>query len=114
VLTAKNLTFGYGSRMIINDVSLSINAGEIVIIIGPNGAGKSTLLRLLTGYQKPLSGECYLQGRPVSQWPQKQLAKIRTVMLQQSQLTFPFKVKEVIAMGRAPYGKSILINQFMK
>jgi len=106
VLTAKNLTFGYGSRMIINDVSLSINAGEIVIIIGPNGAGKSTLLRLLTGYQKPLSGECYLQGRPVSHWPQKQLAKIRTVMLQQSQLTFPFKVKEVIAMGRAPYGKT--------
>jgi len=75
--------------MIIDDVSLSIKSGEIVIIIGPNGAGKSTLLRLLTGYQKPSSGECYLLDRPLSQWPQKQLAK----------------TKEVIAMGRAPYGK---------
>jgi ABC-type hemin transport system, ATPase component len=89
VLIAKNLTFAYSSRMIIDDVSLSIKSGEIVIIIGPNGAGKSTLLRLLTGYQKPSSGECYLLDRPLSQWPQKQLAK----------------TKEVIAMGRAPYGK---------
>lgn len=105
MLIAKNLTFAYSSRMIINDVSLSIKSGEIVIIIGPNGAGKSTLLRLLTGYQKPSAGECYLLDRPLSQWSQKQLAKTRTVMLQQSQLTFPFKVKEVIAMGRAPYGK---------
>ncbi|MCX8618783.1 heme ABC transporter ATP-binding protein [Gilliamella sp. B2923] len=106
ILCAKNLTFGYGERMIINDVSLDIKAGEIVIIIGPNGAGKSTLLRLLTGYQKPSSGQCYLQNKPLSQWSTKALAKIRTVMLQQSQLTFPFKVREVIAMGRAPYGKA--------
>ena len=77
MLIAKNLTFAYSSRMIIDDVSLSIKSGEIVIIIGPNGAGKSTLLRLLTGYQKPSSGECYLLDRPLSQWSQKQLAKTK-------------------------------------
>lgn len=105
MLTAEHLTFGYANRTLINDVSLNIQASEIVIIIGPNGAGKSTLLRLLTGYQKPASGECYLLNKPLSQWSETQLSKIRTVMLQQSQLTFPFKVKEVVAMGRAPYGK---------
>lgn len=105
MLMAEHLTFGYGNRTLINDVSLNIKTGEIVIIIGPNGAGKSTLLRLLTGYQKPLSGECYLLNQPLSQWSAKQLAKIRTVMIQQNQLSFPFKVKEVVAMGRAPYGK---------
>lgn len=105
MLTAEHLTFGYANRTLINDVSLNIKASEIVIIIGPNGAGKSTLLRLLTGYQKPASGECYLLNKPLSQWSEMQLSKIRTVMLQQSQLTFPFKVKEVVAMGRAPYGK---------
>ena len=106
MLTAEHLTFGYANRTLINDVSLNIQASEIVIIIGPNGAGKSTLLRLLTGYQKPASGECYLLNKPLSQWSETQLSKIRTVMLQQSQLTFPFKVKEVVAMGRAPYGKT--------
>lgn len=106
MLTAEHLTFGYANRTLINDVSLKIKASEIVIIIGPNGAGKSTLLRLLTGYQKPASGECYLLNKPLSQWSEMQLSKIRTVMLQQSQLTFPFKVKEVVAMGRTPYGKT--------
>ncbi|ORF50925.1 hemin ABC transporter ATP-binding subunit, partial [Gilliamella apicola] len=106
MLTAEHLTFVYANRTLINDVSLNIQASEIVIIIGPNGAGKSTLLRLLTGYQKPASGECYLLNKPLSQWSETQLSKIRTVMLQQSQLTFPFKVKEVVAMGRAPYGKT--------
>lgn len=105
MLIANSLTFAYGSKTIINEVSLTINAGEIVIIIGPNGAGKSTLLRLLTGYQQPSSGACFLLNKPLNQWSAKQLAKVRTVMLQHSQLTFPFSVKEVVAMGRAPYGK---------
>lgn len=106
MLTAEHLTFHCATRTLIDDVSLNINAGEIVVIIGPNGAGKSTLLRLLTGYQAPSSGECYLLNQPLSQWSAKQLAKLRTVMIQQSQLSFPFKVKEVVAMGRAPYGKA--------
>lgn len=105
MLIAEHLTFYDASRKLINDVSLHIKMGEITIIIGPNGAGKSTLLRLLTGYQKPSSGECYLLNKPLSQWSEKKLSKVRTVMLQQSQLTFPFKVKEVVAMGRSPYGK---------
>ncbi|NUF26828.1 heme ABC transporter ATP-binding protein [Gilliamella sp. ESL0254] len=113
MLIAEHLTLSYASRTLINDVSLTINAGEIMIIIGPNGAGKSTLLRLLTGYQKPSSGECYLFNRPLSQWSEKQLSQVRTVMLQQSQLTFPFKVKEVVAMGRSPYGK-VDFNQAMQ
>lgn len=105
MLTAKNLTFHCGTRCLIDDVSLDIQAGEIAIIIGPNGAGKSTLLRLLTGYQTPSSGKIYLFDKAMTQWSAKQLAKVRTVMLQHSQMTFPFTVKEVVAMGRAPYGK---------
>lgn len=117
MLTAKNITFCSSKRRLIDDVSLEIKAGEIVIIIGPNGAGKSTLLRLLTGYQMPSSGEIYLLDKAVSQWRAKQLAKVRTVMLQNSQLTFPFSVKEVVAMGRAPYGRlhcDKAINETMK
>lgn len=104
-LTAQQLRYSLGSRRLINDVSLSINSGEMVAIIGPNGAGKSTLLRLLTGYLAPGCGECQLLGRPLEQWQPQQLAKVRAVMRQHSDLAFPFTVEEVVSMGRAPHGK---------
>ena len=104
MLKADNLVYRRLNNTIVNNVSLNLVPGELVTIIGPNGAGKSTLLRILTGYLKPDSGNCFLQGRCMSQWPHKELAKVRGVMNQQSGLSFPFSVSDVIAMGRVPYG----------
>ncbi|BEO13449.1 heme ABC transporter ATP-binding protein [Serratia marcescens] len=104
-LTARELRYSLGTRRLINDVSLSLAGGEMVAIIGPNGAGKSTLLRLLTGYLTPDCGECRLLGRPLEHWAPQQLAKVRAVMRQYSDLAFPFSVEEVVSMGRAPHGK---------
>lgn len=106
MFTAKHITYYCGNKKLIDDVSLNINAGEIVIIIGPNGAGKTTLLKILTGYQTPSTGDCYIFDKSLSQWQLNDLSKVRTVMRQHSQLSFPFKVKEVVGMGRAPYGKA--------
>lgn len=105
MLVAENLSFHYGHKKLIEQVSLELNRGEVVVIVGPNGAGKSTLLKLLTGYIKPQSGQCFLLNRPLSQWSQSELSKVRTVMRQQASLNFPFSVQEVIGMGRSPYGK---------
>lgn len=104
MLSAENLNYERLNKKIINNVSLNMVPGELITIIGPNGAGKSTLLRILTGYLKPDSGRCLLQNRCLSQWPHLELAKVRGVMNQQSGLSFPFSVQEVIAMGRSPYG----------
>lgn len=104
-LTARQLRYSMGSRRLISDVSLSIASGEVVAIIGPNGAGKSTLLRLLTGYLTPGCGECRLLDRPLEQWQPQQLAKVRAVMRQHSNLAFTFTVEEVVCMGRSPHGR---------
>ncbi|MEE3661946.1 heme ABC transporter ATP-binding protein [Brenneria sp. g21c3] len=104
-LVARNLRFHTGGRDLTQDVSLEVHCGEIVAIIGPNGAGKSTLLRLLTGYLTPNQGECWLAGKPFAQWAPTALAKTRAVMRQHSGLAFAFSVQEVVAMGRAPYGR---------
>ena len=105
LLYGNNLTYRIGNKTIIDDVSLSFNAGELVTIIGPNGAGKSSLLRLLTGYTTPTQGQCYFKQKNYSQWNSQQLAQNRAVMRQNSQLSFSFSVEEVVAMGRTPHGQ---------
>ncbi len=60
VIEFKNVTKGYGDRMLIEDLSFKIPPGAIVGIIGPNGAGKSTLFRMIMGTEKPDSGEILL------------------------------------------------------
>ena len=57
VIELRNVSKGYGDRLLIDDLSLSLPPGAIVGIIGPNGAGKSTLFRMITGKEKPDSGE---------------------------------------------------------
>jgi len=60
VLEFSGVTKGYGDRVLIDDLTFTVPAGAIVGIIGPNGAGKSTLLRMITGKEKPDSGEIVL------------------------------------------------------
>ncbi|MBR1949201.1 MAG: energy-dependent translational throttle protein EttA [Alphaproteobacteria bacterium] len=60
VIEAKNISKAYGDRVLIDDLSFKIPKGAIVGIIGPNGAGKTTLFRMITGQEKPDSGEIRL------------------------------------------------------
>ncbi len=60
VIEFKNVTKGYGDRVLIDDLSFRVPPGAIIGIIGPNGAGKSTLFRMIAGKEKPDSGEVVL------------------------------------------------------
>ena len=103
MIETRNLCYELNDRKLIKSVDLHLKAGELTVLIGPNGAGKTTLLRLLTGYLTPNAGVCLLNGRDMQQWSPLALAKIRAVMQQHTHLSFPFTVREVIAMGAAPY-----------
>ncbi|MCX2942131.1 heme ABC transporter ATP-binding protein [Rahnella aquatilis] len=104
-MVAENLTYCVNDRRLIDDVSLSLQSGEMVALIGPNGAGKSTLMRMLTGYLLPQTGKISLQGRPLNDWPAQELARTRAVMRQNSTLAFGFSVREVLTLGRSPHGQ---------
>ena len=69
LLSLSGVCFNAGGRQILNDVSLSVAAGEVVSLIGPNGAGKSTLLGVIAGDIVPSSGEILLDGTPLDSIP---------------------------------------------
>jgi len=62
-----NLSKKYGKNLVVDDLNLSIESGEIVGFLGLNGAGKTTTMRMMLGLIKPTSGECYIQGNKVDQ-----------------------------------------------
>lgn len=92
-----------GGRNLLDDVSLSARAGEVLAILGPNGAGKSTLLKVMAGEFAPEAGEVALCGRPLAHWQPLELARARAVMRQDTHLEFAFSAREVVMMGRYPH-----------
>ena len=71
VIEVKNVTKKYGKFVAVEDISFSINDGEIVGLLGPNGAGKSTTMNILTGYIEQTSGEVTIEGYNTLKKPRK-------------------------------------------
>lgn len=86
-------------RALVRDVSLSLMPGTVTVIVGPNGAGKSSLLKLLAGEVKPSSGRVTLDGADIRTLSPAALARRRAVLPQSSEVAFPFRVEEVVAIG---------------
>ncbi|MBI4518037.1 MAG: heme ABC transporter ATP-binding protein [Deltaproteobacteria bacterium] len=102
-IEARGLRFGYGREPVIDDVSLALQPGEMLGVIGPNGSGKSTLLRLLSGVLAPQAGEVRVRGQLLAQYTRRQLGRAIAVVPQETAISFPFSVTEVVLMGRSPH-----------
>lgn len=111
VAAARYVSVVRGGRKLLDDVSLDLQAGEVLALIGPNGAGKSTLMSLLSGDLAPDSGSVEFRGHPIAEWPLGELARRRSVLLQDNQIMFPFTVHQVIEMGRAPWRRTPLEDE---
>lgn len=103
--TLTNITFAYGAgaRPALNQVSLTIPAGNITAILGPNGSGKTTLLRLLLGVLQPATGQVLLGGRPRSAFSRAEQSRLIGLVPQSEHVPFDFTVLEYVLLGRAPY-----------
>jgi len=101
--STRDLHLERGGRPVLREVDLDLVPGEVVAVVGPNGAGKSSLLGALAGDLRPSSGQVLLDGTDLGSWAADEVARKRAVLLQQVTLSFPFRVEEVVAMGRAPW-----------
>lgn len=102
-LEIKEVSCGYGDKKILSDVNFDIETGDILCILGPNGVGKTTLFKTILGFLKLQGGQIFLDGENIHNWSRKDFAKAIGYVPQAHTPPFPYKVKEVVVMGRTAH-----------
>jgi iron complex transport system ATP-binding protein len=92
-----------GERRVLEGASLALADGEVLVLAGRNGAGKTTLLRVATGLAAPSAGRVLLGGRALAELTRVEIARQIALVPQDTQVPFPFRVLEIVLMGRAPH-----------
>jgi len=99
----EDVALNYGEREILRGVSLEVPEGAVVALAGRNGAGKTTLLRIASRVLRPSAGRVSIHGTPIGEFSRQDLAKQLAVVPQDTPVSFPFRVIEVVLMGRSPH-----------
>ena len=103
IIDIRNISLNLRGKLILNEVSFSVVAGEFFVIIGPNGAGKTSLLKVLSGFQKVQSGSVSIKNKNISKYRRRKLSQIMAIVPQQIEIGFPFTVSDTVIMGRTPH-----------
>jgi iron complex transport system ATP-binding protein len=103
MLALESVTLGYGSRVVLDALTLKVDPGEVVALIGPNGAGKSTVIRAASGVIRPLRGRIEVDGADVHRIPPFERAKKLAVVPQAAQVPDSYTAREAVLMGRTAY-----------
>lgn len=99
IMEVEALGFKKSSRWLVQDVSLKLCPGEILVLIGPNGAGKSSLLKLVSGELAASAGRVVIHGKAIEAWRPPALARCRAVLSQHQAAPFGFNVATVAALS---------------
>lgn len=108
---ASDIWFRVRDKIILQDVSLTINPGEFTAIVGPNGAGKSTLLKALAYEITSFQGEITINGKAARSYSANSLSLIRAVLPQSSNVQFAFTAGQIVHLGRYAHRASKAENQ---
>jgi iron complex transport system ATP-binding protein len=100
MISINSISVARGAKPVIKDFSAEFKTGTITAIIGPNGCGKSTLLAAIAGDLPLTSGAIKLIEKDLASYQIAELAKLRSVVLQQPVFNLAFTVQEVLAMAR--------------
>jgi ABC-type cobalamin/Fe3+-siderophores transport system ATPase subunit len=102
ILEARSITVRYhrNAPAALDGVSCQVTGSELVAVVGPNGSGKTTLVRALLGLVPLELGAVLVDGRPVGDWPRRDLARTVGVVGQQEEAVYRLTVAETVMLGR--------------
>lgn len=103
MIRLKDLTLGYGRRILLDKVSTQITEGQLIALLGRNGTGKSTLLRAMMGLEKPGSGKILLHGKDISLLKPEVMAQNISFVTTDKVRVAHLCCRDVVALGRSPY-----------
>ena len=99
MIETKNLSRAVRAKVLVDDVSIAVQPGEVVAVVGPSGAGKSSFLRLINRLDEPTSGAVVLNGQDYRSIPPRELRR-RVGMVMQAAYLFPGTVAANVAFGK--------------
>ncbi len=102
-IAAAGLGFRYASGGGVEDLTFTVEPGEVFGILGPNGSGKSTLVRLLAGLLAPQRGRVELGGEPVASLARREIARRLALVPQEPRFEADFTALEAVLLGRHPH-----------
>ncbi len=109
-LETKNLSRAIAGKVLVEDISLQVQPGEVLAVVGPSGAGKSSFLRLLNRLDEPTGGTVLLRGQDYREIPPRELRRSVGMVMQMASL-FPGTVAANIAFGPAQHQETISPEQ---
>lgn len=98
-----NISYSYEEKPVIKHITCTFEPGLFYSLIGPNGSGKTTLIDLISGFLTPLEGEIQINRKPLLKLAKRTVAKKIALVSQDYAIKFPFRVKDIVMMGRHPY-----------
>ncbi|HEY3832279.1 MAG TPA: ABC transporter ATP-binding protein [Acidimicrobiia bacterium] len=106
LLELDELSGGYGGIAVVRDLSLTVNAGEVVALLGPNGAGKTTTLLTISGILPAIAGDVLMEGKSIRKRPPHKIARLGIAHVPEDRsLFFQLTVAENLRLG-ASHGSS--------
>ena len=101
----------YGSKTVVDSISIEIPKKAVTSMIGPNGAGKSTVFNMLARLIARDAGIVDFNGKDIEKWKSKELAKKIAILTQSNNIQMKLTVRELVAFGRFPYSGSRLTEE---
>ncbi len=103
IINTEKLAVGYNKSALINNIEISVNQGEILVLIGPNGAGKSTILKTLSKQLEKICGTVFLKGKDMTKLSDSDISKEMALVMTTHPSTEYMTVEDMVQTGRYPY-----------